>query len=291
MSKYSKHIKIFAPAKINLFLHVVKKRPDGYHELVSLMCCIKLYDTIFLKTGERSISVSCDHPHVPVDKGNIAWEAADIFLRNLRKRKKINNPGVHISIDKKIPVAAGLGGGSSNAASVFLGLNRIYEHPFTMDELLDMSRSAGADVPFLIQQKPAIAKGIGDQLEVYNGLSSLKILLVLPGFQVSTAMVYKNLNLGLTKCAKTLKQFHSDGLDFDIKKHLCNDLESVTGALHSAIFDIKKALMQEGAAGALMSGSGPTVFGLFHSSDELQKAKQALLGKTPWKLIATDLIT
>ena len=284
------HIKILSPAKINLFLQVTGKRADGYHELVTLMCCIRLYDTIILKPGEPVTTVTCDHPEVPEGDKNIAWKAAELFLENLKKRKNTRDTGVRISIEKKIPVAAGLGGGSSNAAAVFLGLNRIYGYPFSKDEIMKMGVLTGADIPFLIQQKPAIATGIGDKLSVYNGLRPLKILLVCPGFGVSTAMIYKNLNLGLTKCAKKLKQFHSDRLDFDIKKHLCNDLESVSGDLHPDIFAAKDALLDEGANGALMSGSGPTVFGIFNNSDKMNKAKEALSGKHPWQLISTDLM-
>jgi len=254
------------------------------------MCCIKLYDTIILQAGERVTTVSCDHPEVPEDDKNIAWKAADLFMTRLKRQREISNGGVRISIEKKIPVAAGLGGGSSNAAAVIFGLNRIYGHPFAKDEVFEMGVSIGADVPFLIQQKPAIATGIGDKLKAYNGLRSLKILLVYPGFGVSTAMVYKNMNLGLTKCAKKLKEFHSDKLDFDIKKHLCNDLEPVTGGLYPDIFVAKESLLSEGAIGALMSGSGPTVFGVFSNADELQRAKKALLNKHPWRLISTDLI-
>jgi 4-diphosphocytidyl-2-C-methyl-D-erythritol kinase len=170
-------------------------------------------------------------------------------------------------------------------------LNKIYDHPFTKNEIFKMGVSIGADVPFLLQQKPAIATGIGDKLKAYNRLRPLKILLVCPTFVVSTAMVYKNLNLRLTKCAKKLKQFHSDRLDFDIKKHLCNDLEPITGGLYPDIFNAKDALLAEGAMGALMSGSGPTVFGIFPDTDKQQRAKQALEGKHDWRLISTDLIT
>jgi len=285
-----RHIKIVSPAKLNLFLQVTGKRSDGYHELFTLVCCINLFDTIFLKTGQKEITVFCDHPEVPEDNKNLAWQAADIFLKNIKKRSKTSDAGIGISIKKRIPVAAGLGGGSSNAAAVFLGLNKIYGHPFTRDEILQMAINVGADVPFLIHQKPAIATGIGEQLEAYNRLRPLKILLVSPGFGVSTAVVYKNLNLGLTKCTKKLKQFHSDRLDFDIKKHLCNDLESVTGKLYPDIYAIKEALLNEGAAGALMSGSGPSVFGIFSTVNKLKRAEKALSKKHSWQVIPVDVI-
>ncbi|MBW2573109.1 MAG: 4-(cytidine 5'-diphospho)-2-C-methyl-D-erythritol kinase, partial [Deltaproteobacteria bacterium] len=183
-------MKILSPAKINLFLQIVGKRPDGYHDLFSLMCCVGLYDTVSMDAGVEETAVSCDHPHVPEDKTNLAFGAADLFYKKLKK-----NEGVKISIQKQIPVAAGLGGGSSNAAAVFLGLNRYYGYPFSTDELMSMGLSIGADVPFFIFRRPATASGIGEKLEVYPGLKKLKILLIFPGFSVSTATVYKNLNL------------------------------------------------------------------------------------------------
>ena len=190
-------MEILSPAKINLFLQILGKRSDGYHDLITLMCCIGLYDTVSLTFGVKDITVSCNHPVVPVDDTNVAFGAAHLFLKTLKK-----NEGVGIFIKKQIPVAAGLGGGSSNAAAVFLGLNRYYGYPFSTEELMSMGLSIGADVPFFIFQRPAIASGIGEKLEAYQNLKNLKILLVFPGFSVSTADVYKKLNLGLKKNLK-----------------------------------------------------------------------------------------
>ena len=185
-------MRILSPAKINLFLLITEKRSDGYHNLASLMCCIKLYDTVLLTFGSKSTTVSCVHPDVPEDETNLAFKAVDIFQKALGSYN-----GVKIIIEKKIPVAAGLGGGSSNAAAVLLGLNRHYGYPFPKDDLMKMGLSIGADVPFFIFQKPAVATGIGEHLESYEGLKPLKVLLVYPGFSVSTAQVYKKFNLGL----------------------------------------------------------------------------------------------
>jgi 4-diphosphocytidyl-2-C-methyl-D-erythritol kinase len=279
-------MKIFSPAKINLFLQVLGKRSDGYHDLMSLMCCIGLYDTVSLTFGVKNIAVSCHHPDVPEDEKNLAFGAAHLFLKTLNK-----NEGVKIIIQKQIPVAAGLGGGSSNAAAVFLGLNRYYGYPFSTEELMSMGLSLGADVPFFIFQKPAIASGIGEKLEVYENLKNLKILLVFPDIRVSTADVYKKLNLGLTKCEKKLKSFPLNKQRFDPRCHLCNDLEAVTASTYPVIKTIKEALLNQGALGALMTGSGPTIFGLFSDSNAASKASQALFRIHKWKTHLADMIT
>lgn len=278
-------MKILAPAKINLFLHVTGKRTDGYHDLITLMCCIGLYDTVSLAFGVNKTTVNCADPRVPEDGTNLAHRAARLFLTTLKK-----NDGVEISIDKHIPVAAGLGGGSSNAAAVLLGLNRYYDYPFTRNELMTMGLSIGADVPFFIFRKPAIATGIGEKLEAYEGLSLFQVLLVCPRFSVSTAQVYKNLNLGLTKCEKKLKHLHFREQNFDVEHHLCNDLETVTASRYPVIFEAKQALLDYGARGALMSGSGPTVFGLFSDFDKARNAKQSILQNKNWRLFLADMI-
>jgi 4-diphosphocytidyl-2-C-methyl-D-erythritol kinase len=279
-------MKILSPAKINLFLQILGKRPDGYHDLITLMCCIGLYDTVSLTFGVKDITVSCHHPDVPEDETNVAFGAAHLFLKTLKK-----NEGVNIFIEKQIPVAAGLGGGSSNAAAVFLGLNRYYGYPFSTEELMSMGLCIGADVPFFIFQRPAIASGIGEKLEAYQNLKNLKILMVFPGFSVSTADVYKKLNLGLTKCEKKLKSFLLNKRRFNPKCHLCNDLEAVTASEYPVLKTVKKALLSHGALGALMTGSGPTMFGLFSDSNTASKASHALFRSHKWEMHLADMIT
>ncbi len=278
-------MKLLSPAKINLFLHITGKRPDGYHNLVSLMCCISLYDTVLLAFGVKKTSVFCADHRVPEDETNLAFRAANIFLKALNK-----NEGVEIFINKKIPVAAGLGGGSSNAAAVLLGLNRYYGHPFSRDELMSMGLSIGADVPFFIFQKPAIATGIGEKLEACEALEPFQILLVYPGFNVSTAEVYKGINLGLTKCKKKNKFTSFKKYRFDVKSHMCNDLEIVTASKHHDIIVIKKTLLNHGARGSLMSGSGSAVFGLFSDYDKVRKAYCVLLQNNKWQVFLADML-
>lgn len=288
-------MKILSPAKVNLFLQVVGKRADGYHELVTLMCCISLYDVVSMDFGAKHISVHCSHKDVPSDEGNLAYKTAVLFYEGIKKKlskkdRRIEAEGVTIFIDKQIPVAAGLGGGSSNAASVLAGMNRYYGKPFSWEDLNAIGRRIGADVPFLLHQKPAIAMGIGDKLKTYEGITSVPILVVCPNFQVSTGTVYKNLNLRLTKCEKALKHFPFRKQKFDISRHLCNDLETVTAARYPVIGDIKRQLAAQGAEGALMTGSGTTVFGLFADAASAERAFSTLARNRNWRLFLTDLL-
>jgi len=278
-------MKILSPAKINLFLQVTGKRPDGYHDLFSLMCCVSLFDTILLQFGGRTIEIDSMHPQIPLDDTNLAHRAAALFLRNLN-----SDSGVKITIEKNIPVAAGLGGGSSNAASVLKGLNRHYGFPFTRSQLISMGLRLGADVPFFLFEKPALASGIGDKLVAYPNLPSYYVLLINPGFRVSTAEVFQNLNLRLTKCKKKIKESSFRKTGYDASRHLCNDLEAVTASRYPVILSIKKQLLEHGALGALMSGSGPTVFGLFSEQDKAAAAMQIFGKTTRWKSYLAEII-
>ena len=282
----SKRLSVFSPGKINLFLKVKGKRPDGYHEIVTLMCCIGLADKVFLTFGVEDISVSCIHPKVPEDLTNLACRAAELFFHRFCK-----NEAVKIVIDKQVPVAAGLGGGSSNAAAVLLGLNYYYGYPFSIEELMNMGFSIGADVPFFILKKPSIATGAGEKLQIYKGLSLFNVVLIYPGFTLSTAYVYKNLNLGLTKCKKINIQENFKAGNFNVKQHLCNDLEVFASSKYPGINEAKEVLIKLGANGSLMSGSGSVVFGLFSNFKKAQRAYNFLLqNKKEWLCYLTDMI-
>jgi len=283
-------MEILAPAKINLYLQVIGRRSDGYHELVTLMCCVSLYDKIALTFGKRDITVSCAHPQVPQDQTNLAQVAAGLFFKNHTRHSGSRDHGVEIAITKRIPVAAGLGGGSSDAAAVLLGLNRHYDNPFSKHELRAMGLEIGTDVPFFIDRKPAIATGIGEKLKPYNRLKPLIVLLVYPGFGVSTAGVYEKLNLGLTKSEKTLRDVHFETAGLSIAEYACNDLETVTLAAHPDLLAIKESLLSLGAQSALMSGSGPTIFGLFSEKTRAQKANDSLIRNDRWQVFLADLL-
>ena len=277
-------MKLLSPAKINLFLQVTGKRPDGYHELFSLMCRVDLFDTILLQFDFKNIRIESSHPQVPLDETNLAYRAAAVFFKALNV-----NDGLKIIIDKSIPIAAGLGGGSSNAASVLKGLNQHYGYPFSRNQLMSMGLGLGADVPFFIFGKPALASGIGEKLEAYTGTLPYHFVVVNPGFMVSTGEVFQNLNLGLTKREKKIKKPFSVKIGFDPGLHLYNDLEIVTASEHPVITSIKEQLLTYGALGALMSGSGPTVFGLFSDFHTAERAKQAIGENTRWDAFVCDI--
>ena len=279
-------MKILSPAKINLFLHICGKRPDGYHELFSLMCRITLFDELVLQIGRgKTIEIDCSHPDVPNDDTNLAHRAVSLFHSKLNSAQ-----GVNIHLNKKIPVSAGLGGGSSNAASVLLALNTYYDHPFTREQLMEMGLTLGADVPFFIFQKPAIATGIGEKLEAFEGELPYHILLLNQGFNVSSAETYQNLNFGLTNDQKKLTSNSLKQDRFKPAHHLTNDLERVTIAKYPEIGLAKEKLLNLGAIGALMSGSGPTVFGLFDNAETAKSARQSLTADRDLKLFLVDPI-
>ncbi len=264
-------MKILSPAKINLFLQVTGKRPDGFHELFSLMCCLDLFDIISIQFGGKKIEIESSSLQIPLDETNIAHKAASLFFKTLKTAA-----GLNIRIEKSIPVAAGLGGGSSNAAGVLSGLNRYYGFPFSREDLVAMGLRLGADVPFFLFQKPAFASGVGEKLEPYPGPLPYHVLLLHPDIEVSTGEVYRNLNLRLTKCKKKITKPSLKQRGFNAARHLCNDLETVTISKYPVIESLKKQLLAHGALGALMSGSGPTVFGLFSDPRLAGEAAQAI---------------
>ncbi len=279
-------MEILSPAKINLFLKVLKKRPDGYHDIFSLMCPVSLYDIISFDFTGNGISVSCNHPDVPEDETNLAFKAAYLFFEKIGNRSS----GLFLKIDKKIPVAAGLGGGSSNAATVLKALNKHYANPFSQEQLQNMGLAIGADVPFFILGKPAIARGVGERLNAYDGLVNCKVILICPDIKVSTAQVYKNLNLGLTNCKKKPKYPIFKNHHFDFGSNLYNDLEPVAISWHPEISEVKNALFLHGADNVLMSGSGPTVFGLYKSVSHACEAVEKLSENKLWKVFLANLL-
>ncbi|MEK7773235.1 MAG: 4-(cytidine 5'-diphospho)-2-C-methyl-D-erythritol kinase [Deltaproteobacteria bacterium] len=263
---------LLSPAKVNLFLRVLRKRDDGYHDIITLMQPITLHDEISIEVGSGAgVSVSCDSVDVPDGSENLACMAAEALLKSAYIEKKIK-----IRIKKNIPVAAGLGGGSSNAATVLTGLNGILKAGLSEAELLDMGGRLGADVPFFMFGGPAVASGKGTELERVK-LPRYRYVLVNPGFKVSTAWAYNNLDL--TKESKNNMLPYSAG-DFNdmerLKDYLVNDLETVTLREHPEISSLKKALIENGASAALMSGSGPTVFGIFRDEGVARSACKAL---------------
>jgi 4-diphosphocytidyl-2-C-methyl-D-erythritol kinase len=252
-----------APAKVNLCLRVVGKRSDGYHDLQSWMQKLALCDQVLLTVvAGEGISWSCDEPSLATPDDNLAVRAAKVFLGHSRRAagKRI---GIHLR--KVIPVAAGLGGGSSDAGAVLRGLNTLMGDEFTPAELQEMACPLGADVPFFAGNDRAVfAEGIGERMRSVPSLDDCWFLLVNPGFFVATAWVFANLTLtGAVKNSKLpcFELFQPPAAA--LYPLLYNDLEEVTGAAHPEIGSIKAALLAAGASVALMSGSGPTVFGVW----------------------------
>jgi len=243
-------------AKVNLYLRVLRKREDGYHDILSLMQRISLCDEMTFSPGPNRIVIRCPDSSLPEDESNIVYRAAAAFYSRIAAR-----PDIDITIRKKIPIAAGLGGGSSNAATTLMTLNEISGCPLTREELLGIGAKLGADVPFFIFGNTAWAFGIGDRMIEAAPLPPLWFVLINPGFEVSTKWVYQELNLGLTneQINYSIPRIYTGG---DVIRSLTNDLEKVTLKLHPVLEQIKSLLLASGAGGALMSGSGPTVFGM-----------------------------
>lgn len=264
--------KIEAPAKINIRLKVVKKRSDGYHELVSIMVPVGLYDKIDLELIDgNGIHISCEDPSVPSNENNLAYRAARSFLS-----KTGIETGISIKLTKNIPVAAGLGGGSSDAASVLLRLNEIYSDPLSISDLHDLATPLGADVPFFLDCRPSLARGIGEILEPIDNWPEYWYVIVTPPIHVSTSWVYTNIKLELTTGEYDYILSVLKNEPFTISHILENDLEKVTSASFPVIETLKNLLSDAGAEGAIMSGSGPSVFGLFFSFRQALTAKESL---------------
>jgi len=261
-----------APAKINLFLKILNRRPDGYHEIESLMQKVGLFDILHLSRQGEGIALSCPGSPVPENRENLAYRAAHIFFSATGIAS-----GVKIVLEKNIPVGAGLGGGSSDAAAVLLGLNRLMGADLERERLMDLGRQLGADVPFFVQDcSGAVATGIGADLRKVKPLRGVWILLVNPGFAVSTRWAYENFPLTSYSNPYILARGRKmTGVFPDappaLFEELGNDLEAVTIKRYPEIGDIKKELKKAGAVAALMSGSGPTVFGLFPGKEEARR--------------------
>lgn len=283
-SSSTNRLKLQAPAKINYLLDVLRKRPDNYHDLRMVMQRIALSDEIEVSLSDtHGIRVYCDRGEVPDGPANIAWRAADALL-SLTNIKA----GIDIFIVKKIPMAAGLGGGSSDAATVLMGLNDLLNLKLTDEKLMSVGVSLGADVPFFIFKKTALAEGIGDRLTPVEGLPPVWIVLVNPNIHVSTAWVYQNLQLTKKNDEAILPKFNNR--IEDICSLLSNDLESVTIGRFPVIQEIKDALRANGAQGVLMSGSGPTVFGVFAEEKQAATCQKAISRNAAWYSLVTHTL-
>lgn len=248
------------PAKINLSLDVIGKRNDGYHELEMIMQSVALYDEVILKKANNDIMVTCSNPMVPSGVNNICYKIAKILF----EKYKLDG-GITIEIKKQIPVAAGLAGGSTDAAGVIEGVNALYELNMTIEEMMEIGKSVGADVPFCIHKGTALARGIGEDITRLNSIN-VWVVLAKPDISVSTAAVFSGLKLSeIIKHPDTglLTDYINDGEIEYLSENMVNVLETVTIKKYPVIAEIKNIMLEFGAIGSLMSGSGPTVFGIF----------------------------
>jgi len=298
-------------AKLNLFLEVLRKRPDHYHDIQTLFERIDLSDTLTLTSRQdKKIRIICPDPLVPKDNTNLCFRAA----RLLQDKFKVTR-GVDITIDKRIPVGAGLGGGSANAASVFLGLNRIWKLKASRGTLISLSQRIGCDIPFFIQEVPfALGSGRGDCIRPCDALRGLRFwhIIVVPRIQVSTTRIYKKWDTysqfsphfqhssrvkkvesaGLTKTQVNvnilLSVLKKNGFP-QAGKFLWNSLEPLTLRLYPQVRRIKEALAALGIKAILMSGSGPAVFGIVSSRKEaVSLGKELKKRKKVWKVFAAS---
>ncbi|MGE4282421.1 MAG: 4-(cytidine 5'-diphospho)-2-C-methyl-D-erythritol kinase [Clostridia bacterium] len=267
-------IEIRARAKINITLDVLNKREDGYHNVKMIMQTIDLYDTLQLEKVENSIKVSTNLSYLPIDDRNIAYKAANLFFSTLNI-----NPGIRIKIHKKIPVAAGLAGGSTDAAAVLIALNKMFKTELTIEQLQEIGKKLGADVPYCILGGTALAEGIGEIITLLPPMPSTIIVLAKPPVSISTAYVYNKLNVeGISTRPDTesvINAIYNKDI-VGIAKGMYNVLEPVTTKEHKMINRIKNIMLGSGALNAIMSGSGPTIFGIFEDEVSARKAVDKL---------------
>lgn len=277
-------IKVNAYAKINLMLDIVACRNDGYHDLFMIMQSVGIYDTLVVRENKsKSISLKCNFDDIPLDEKNICWKAADAFFKYTKKKNK----GIEIDITKRIPHAAGLAGGSADGAAVLVALNKIYNTELSDNELCKIGVKIGADVPFCIKGGTLLAQGIGDVLSKVKPLKKCYIVLAKPDFGVNTGNAYKQFDT----CGKS-RTPDKFGMLCAIQSRdlneICSKLDNVFEQFVEVPgrIDIKETLKNNGALGVCMSGSGPTVFGIFENKENAEKAAAEITLKNLAKDIA-----
>jgi 4-diphosphocytidyl-2-C-methyl-D-erythritol kinase len=282
---------LIAPAKINLYLEIIGDRPDNYHELAMILQSIDLADEIELRSiSTDRIHVHCNHPQVPTDESNIAYRAAELMATQF-PNIFAKYGGVEITITKRIPVAAGLAGGSTNAAAVLVGINLLWKLGLTQSELEELGATLGSDVPFCIAGGTAIATGRGEQLSPLPSLNSIYIVLgKYKSLEVSTPWAYKTYraefgdsyirdsdNLAIRASAVHSGEMVKAILHQDVKEiaqKLHNDLEKVVLPAYPQVLQLREIFANAGVLGTMMSGSGPSVFGLCESQEHAEQVNQ-----------------
>ena len=270
-----RELKLKAKAKINLGLDVVRKREDGYHEVRMIMQMINLYDKITLrKKTEPGITVTANLSYLPVNEDNLVYRAAKLLMDEFQV-----DGGLEIELQKYIPVAAGMAGGSTDAAAVMVGVNRIFQLGLNKKQLMERGVKIGADVPFCIMRGTALAEGIGEELTPLPAMPHCSLVIAKPKIHVSTKFVYGNLKVGeLTEHPDIdgqVQALRENNLE-QLVTRMGNVLETVTIPAYPVIDEIKHTMMKYGAMGAMMSGSGQTVFGIFEKEDKAQEVCRLL---------------
>ena len=264
-------ISIKALAKINLGLDVVRRREDGYHEVRMIMQTIHLYDRLDIeKTTDEGIAITSNLSYVPTNENNLVYKAGKLLMDEFGIKD-----GVKIHLQKRIPVAAGMAGGSSDAAAMLYGMNQIFDLGLSRKDLMERGVKIGADVPYCLMRGTALAEGIGEKLTSLPPMVKCPVLIAKPAISVSTKFVYQNLKLDENTIHPDIDQLVADIKEKDlhaIAGHMGNVLESVTIPEYPVIAQIKEQMMKSGAINSMMSGSGPTVFGLFEDEETARKA-------------------
>ena len=268
-------MRLQAFAKINLGLDVLGKREDGYHEVRMIMQTIRMYDQLDMrKSVEPRIHLTTNKKYIPVDENNLVWRAAKLMMDTCGIME-----GVSIHLHKVIPVAAGMAGGSSDAAATLVGMNRLFHCGLSKEKLMELGVQIGADVPYCVLRGTALAEGIGEKLTVLPPMPDCWILIGKPGISVSTKYVYTTLDLNTDTVHPDIdgmKKALEDGNLYGITERMGNVLQDVTIPAYPEVERIKEQMKALGAVNAMMSGSGPTVFGIFDNEEKAQKACQKL---------------
>ena len=265
-------LRIHAHAKVNLYLKIVGKRPDGYHDIETIFHSIQLHDDVTLcKQPKSGISIRCDHPAVPCDERNLAYQAAKLLINHAGELSS-----VEISIEKRIPVAAGLAGGSADAAAVLYGMNQLFEFGLTQTDLMQLGAQLGADVPFCLLGGAARGRGIGEVLTPLPTLDEAWLVLANPGFAVPTGWAFENLDFPLTNPSPDVIipiRCLQNGDIRGVAENMYNSLEAPVFSKHPDVGALKTRLADcSGSYGALMSGSGATVFSLMQDAGKAHQA-------------------
>ncbi len=270
-----KDISVKALAKINLGLDVVRRREDGYHEVRMIMQTIHLFDRLEIsKNTSGQITMETNLAFLPTNENNLVCKAAKLLTDEFGIKD-----GVHVWLHKHIPVAAGMAGGSTDAAAVLYGMNRIFDLGLSKEELMERGVKIGADVPYCVMRGTALAEGIGEKLTKLPPMVKCPVLIAKPQINVSTKFVYENLKLDADTAHPDIDRLVADIREKNLTKiaaDMGNVLETVTIPAYPVIADIKENMLQNGAVNAMMSGSGPTVFGLFEKEADAVQAYEAM---------------